>query len=657
VSSLVEAVQAQLRSQITTAGHVNEDWHAFLDLVGIPAGQLAERVVAYYASLYGDSPHAGAALQYFLHNPSVLVGSVPSFSPLELFASGEQGVWYDPSDMSTLFQDSAGTTPVTAVEQPVGLMLDKSKGLVLGSELVTNGGFGADSNWTKGTNTVISSGVATATSQSSGLILEQSGYSFVVGKTYEIAITISGYSAGGVNLRVGNNTLNNITVPSANGSYTYKYAVTNVATQTFSLFCGSTTTLSIDNISVKELPGNHATQATASAKPVLSARVNLLTQTEAFDNAAWVKAQVSVTPDVSVAPNGATTADGMFEVATTNSHFFRAGAAGAAPGVAQYRATLRVKANGRTKVQLLAEKIGQSQWAGCTFNLSNNTFNSTPITAGGTSFVSASILDDLQGFKVITVVATSTSLGMDGILVCLLDDAASETVIAPSYAGDASKGVYLWGADLRVSNDGTGLPAYQRVTTSTDYDTTGFPMYLKFDGVDDSMATGSISFTSTDKMGVFAGVRKVNDTASMMTELSVASSSNVGSWHLVSGNDTGALGTVNGYTSLARGSAAAATTQTGQISQGAPDTAVIAVTHDIAGDLSTLRRNGVAGTNGTGDKGTGNFGNYPIYIGRRGGSSLPLNGRIYGLVVRGAASDATQISNTETYLNTKTKAY
>jgi len=48
------------------------------------------------------------------------------FSPGELFANGEQGAWYDPSDFATLYQDSAGTTPVTALGQPVGLMLDKA---------------------------------------------------------------------------------------------------------------------------------------------------------------------------------------------------------------------------------------------------------------------------------------------------------------------------------------------------------------------------------------------------------------------------------------------------------------------------------------------------------------------------------------------------
>ena len=45
---------------------------------------------------------------------------------LAMFAGGYQGAWYDPNDLSTLFQDSAGTTPVTAIGDPVGKMLDKS---------------------------------------------------------------------------------------------------------------------------------------------------------------------------------------------------------------------------------------------------------------------------------------------------------------------------------------------------------------------------------------------------------------------------------------------------------------------------------------------------------------------------------------------------
>ena len=48
------------------------------------------------------------------------------FTPADLFTGSETGVFYDVSDLSTLFQDSAGTTPVTVAGQPVGLMLEKS---------------------------------------------------------------------------------------------------------------------------------------------------------------------------------------------------------------------------------------------------------------------------------------------------------------------------------------------------------------------------------------------------------------------------------------------------------------------------------------------------------------------------------------------------
>lgn len=49
-----------------------------------------------------------------------------AFTPASLFTAGEQGVWYDPSDLTTMFQDAAGTTPVSAVNDPVGKILDKS---------------------------------------------------------------------------------------------------------------------------------------------------------------------------------------------------------------------------------------------------------------------------------------------------------------------------------------------------------------------------------------------------------------------------------------------------------------------------------------------------------------------------------------------------
>lgn len=51
-------------------------------------------------------------------------GSGGSFSPSQLVITN--GFWIDPSDLSTGFQDSAGTTPQTATAQPTGLRTDKS---------------------------------------------------------------------------------------------------------------------------------------------------------------------------------------------------------------------------------------------------------------------------------------------------------------------------------------------------------------------------------------------------------------------------------------------------------------------------------------------------------------------------------------------------
>jgi hypothetical protein len=70
-----------------------------------------------------------------------------------------------------------------------------------------------------------------------------------------------------------------------------------------------------------------------------------------------------------------------------------------------------------------------------------------------------------------------------------------------------------------------------------------------------------------------------------------------------------------------------------------------------------LRLNGSDIQTVTSDQGTGNYGNYPIYIGRRGGTTLPFNGRLYGLIVRGAASSDAQIVAAERYMNFKTGAY
>jgi len=59
----------------------------------------------------------------------IIVGSTEGIAtPADLFKPGDKGAWYDSSDLNTLFQDSAGTTPVTGANQPVGRWNNKISG-------------------------------------------------------------------------------------------------------------------------------------------------------------------------------------------------------------------------------------------------------------------------------------------------------------------------------------------------------------------------------------------------------------------------------------------------------------------------------------------------------------------------------------------------
>lgn len=57
---------------------------------------------------------------------TILLRQKPLPQVVRQIVQRDNGAWFDTEDMSTMFQDAAGTTPVTAVEQPVGKMLDKS---------------------------------------------------------------------------------------------------------------------------------------------------------------------------------------------------------------------------------------------------------------------------------------------------------------------------------------------------------------------------------------------------------------------------------------------------------------------------------------------------------------------------------------------------
>jgi hypothetical protein len=82
--------------------------------------------------------------------------------------------------------------------------LAENSALALGRNVVINGGFDADTDWTKGTGWTIAAGVASCDgSQVANSDLQQTVNPLAIKKTYDVTYTISNYSAGTIKARIG----------------------------------------------------------------------------------------------------------------------------------------------------------------------------------------------------------------------------------------------------------------------------------------------------------------------------------------------------------------------------------------------------------------------------------------------------------------------
>lgn len=197
------------------------------------------------------------------------------YDPLELFSGTKQGVWFDPSDKSTLFQDAEGKMPVTRDGDPVGLMLDKSEGDVgaFGPNLVPNGNFFSQNtdDWFISTDSPealkeIKNGRLHITTNTEGL----PGYFIliiptVVGKRYLLSADWTKTGEGRFYIGTSDNTTAYSSgVSNPTGYYT---AISDKMYLQVGATSGVSTQI-IGNISVKELQGNHAVQTISAARPV-----------------------------------------------------------------------------------------------------------------------------------------------------------------------------------------------------------------------------------------------------------------------------------------------------------------------------------------------------------------------------------------------------
>ena len=143
------------------------------------------------------------------------------------------------------FDDTSGqvgTSTITQVEN------ERNINSGLGQELITNGGFDADSDWNVGTGFSISGGVVSANAPTGNL--DQS-VSVLAGKTYRVEFTILNYVSGDIRFRFTGTSNENGTLRTADGTYVEEITLTN--NQALFRFPATGGIMDIDNVSVKEV--------------------------------------------------------------------------------------------------------------------------------------------------------------------------------------------------------------------------------------------------------------------------------------------------------------------------------------------------------------------------------------------------------------------
>ena len=484
----------------------------------------------------------------------------------------------------TLYQDSNGETPVTAVGEPVGLMLDKSKGLAQGPELVTNGDFATDSGWSKGTGWTIANGNA---AQSGGVGQLAQAVSIAVGVRCRFTFTVV-IQAGTLRISAGP------TAPvkdfSESGTYTFDLPFSGSAVLYF-LGTSSSFVGSIDNVSVTEIQGSHATQPTSTKRPIYARHPeggirNLLNYTEQFDNGYWNKLASTVNPNAGIAPDGTQTADRLNFTTSSSS-----------------RVEVTIFPS-PTNVPMVMSIWLKSESGNQTVQIGEQTKSTVTATTEWQRFTHS--YNDPDGY-IYPRIENS-------------DDGVARSVLA-------------WGAQVEEATEATN---YQKVVTDIDVTESGVGevYYLKFDGTDDGMQINNLSSTSTPLTALFGYSATNAESAAVRYLLDIETGRTV---LAASAAVTGQIGYLDG-----------------QWSEFAADADAIKVlTYDLVENDAKIRIDGTQEYSDTtydqkaiGAR-IGLFQNYPF-------TGSQVAGNMYQTILRAAESTDEEIAKAETFVANKT---
>jgi len=218
--------------------------------------------------------------------------------------------------------------------------------------------------------------------------------------------------------------------------------------------------------------GNHASQATSTARGVVSARVNLLQKSDQIgDGSYWYKVNgLSVTLGAAQGIGGSYSMSRIIKTAGTPNQ--RAQQVFPTAPNTLHTIKLVIQKDSVHGGRLVIYNAGVSvavaganiAWAG-----------GEPVFGSLTGWVSSPVATAIGDGNFLVTATFNPGVYTACALLIYIDNTTGATLLV----GDA---------EIKLASQ-TALP-YQRVNTPTDYDSVGFPKYLRLDGVDDFYTCG-----------------------------------------------------------------------------------------------------------------------------------------------------------------------
>lgn len=355
-----------------------------------------------------------------------------------------------------------------------------------GSELVTNGDFATDSDWTKGTGWSISGGKANCDGSQTGNTLLYQNVGHSANKTYLLTFTISNYSSGQIDFA-----LDSPFGGTTSGNGDYQVTLQPTSGGNFIIRANSTFIGSIDNVSVKEATniGDFDFSRSSSGTRVnseglieeMSANVprldysdgscaslllegqstNLVTYSEDYSHSSWTKVNASVSSNTTTSPSGATNASTLVSTSGTSEQYLDVGSLSVTSGE-DYTMSVFVKKNSYDFFLIRFTGVGGAFSAGNVFfNINNGTLGTVDsgytgsIESFGNGWYRCSATKNASG---------TTASGKVRLQLATSDNTESIT-------GDGSSGTFIYGSQFEQSSFATSyIPSNSGSSTTRTAD-------------------------------------------------------------------------------------------------------------------------------------------------------------------------------------------